>query len=110
MLNRQSLINELQEIRFLVWDENWQQAHQHVLLLVTHLDQLIEPIHPPDKGPENKQPVYAADQIGVGLPKARSVRSFVTEAGFALKRSDSRRVTMALDEALRAIDEPAAEG
>ena len=110
MINRQALIDDLHEIRALIWDENWDEAHQSILLLVTQLDQLIEVIHSLDKGSKYKQPVHAADPFDVGLPKARSVRSFVTEAGFALKHSDSRRAGKALQEAVRTIEGPAAEG
>jgi hypothetical protein len=109
MVNRQALVDDLHEIRALVWDEHWEQAHQSILLFVTQLDQLIELIHSLE-GSKYIQPVDDADPFDVGLPECRSIRGFVTVAGIALKHSEPLRAIKALQEAMRTIEGTAGEG
>ena len=108
MVNRKAIYDELQELRTLVLQEALDQVQLRVRLLVHSFDHLTDPIPSSAMGAWSS-PSYAADDAGLSVPLVRSLRGYVSEVGFAVE-SDPRRALNALDEALRALDEPAAEG
>jgi hypothetical protein len=109
MVNRQAFYDELQELRTLVLQEDLEQVRLHVRLFVHACDHLTKLIHPSAMGAWRDSPSYLADDVGLSVRLVRSLRGYVAEAGFMIE-SDPRRAVKALDDALRALEEPAGEG
>ena len=114
MVNRNLLIDGLQELRTSVQEENWEQAQVRIRLLVHVCDRLTKPMYPALRGSARDTPFYTADQIGLGVASVRSLREQIAEAGVAVAEFDSRRAASALDYALRSLrslnEKPTAAG
>jgi hypothetical protein len=109
MFSRQAFFDELQELRTLVLQNDLEQVQLHVRLFIHTCDHLTEPIHPSAMGAWRDSPSFAADDVGLSVPLVRSMRGYVAEAGFTIE-SSPRRAVKVLDDALRALEEPAGEG
>jgi hypothetical protein len=103
MVNRQSILDELQELRTLVRQQDCDQVQLHVRLFVHTCDRLTTPIVSPPKGASYDPPIYPAEDIGLSIALVRSLRGYVAEAASAIE-SDPQDALKALDEALEALD------
>jgi len=68
MVNRQSILDELQELRTLVRQQDCDQVQLHVRLFVHTCDRLTTPIVSPPKGASYDPQIYPAEDIGLSLP------------------------------------------
>jgi hypothetical protein len=83
----EDLLKELGNARLKASAGQLDQAKQHLDELLELLDEAISR----RKGPK---------------PSVRAVRGYIAEAGFALRKADSRGVVSALDSALKVLEEP----
>jgi hypothetical protein len=103
MINRNSLINGLRELRISVQERKWEQSQAQLRLLVHLCDRLTQPMYPALRGSKKDRPFYVADQIGLGVPSVNILRGHIAEAGLAVTAFDSRKAASVLDDALRSL-------
>src|SRR5689334_17029632 len=96
MVSRQSILDELQELRTLVRQNDCDQVLLRVRLLIRTCDRLTEPIPSHSTGGRYEPVIYAADNVGLSTSLVRTVRACLSEVGSVVE-SDPRRALKALD-------------